>query len=48
MKYGGTLDEATGKPLYFTWQGAEKTYADLASDPSPGNYFNRYIKDRFS
>ena len=25
---GGTLDEATGKPLYWTWQGAEKTYAD--------------------
>jgi carboxypeptidase PM20D1 len=26
---GGTLDETTGKPLYFTWQGAEKTYADF-------------------
>jgi acetylornithine deacetylase/succinyl-diaminopimelate desuccinylase-like protein len=26
---GGTLDEATGRPLYFTWQGAEKTYADF-------------------
>jgi carboxypeptidase PM20D1 len=26
---GGTLDEATAKPLYFTWQGAEKTYADF-------------------
>src|SRR3954471_8011859 len=26
---GGTLDEKTGKPLYFTWQGAEKTYADF-------------------
>jgi acetylornithine deacetylase/succinyl-diaminopimelate desuccinylase-like protein len=26
---GGTLDEATGKPLYFTWQGAEKSYADF-------------------
>ena len=26
---GGTLDEATGKPEYFTWQGAEKTYADF-------------------
>lgn len=25
---GGALDEATGKPLYWTWQGAEKTYAD--------------------
>ncbi len=26
---GGTLDETTGRPLYFTWQGAEKTYADF-------------------
>jgi acetylornithine deacetylase/succinyl-diaminopimelate desuccinylase-like protein len=26
---GGVLDETTGKPLYFTWQGAEKTYADF-------------------
>jgi carboxypeptidase PM20D1 len=26
---GGSLDEKTGKPLYFTWQGAEKTYADF-------------------
>lgn len=25
---GGALDEATGKPIYWTWQGAEKTYAD--------------------
>ncbi len=26
---GGTLDEKTGKPRYWTWQGAEKTYADF-------------------
>jgi acetylornithine deacetylase/succinyl-diaminopimelate desuccinylase-like protein len=26
---GGTLDEKTGKPIYFTWQGAEKSYADF-------------------
>ncbi len=26
---GGTLDEATGAPLFFTWQGSEKTYADF-------------------
>jgi carboxypeptidase PM20D1 len=26
---GGVLDEKTGKPKYFTWQGAEKTYADF-------------------
>jgi acetylornithine deacetylase/succinyl-diaminopimelate desuccinylase-like protein len=26
---GGALDEKTGKPLYFTWSGAEKSYADF-------------------
>ena len=26
---GGVLDEQTGAPRYFTWQGAEKTYADF-------------------
>lgn len=26
---GGVLDEKTGKPEYWTWQGAEKTYADF-------------------
>jgi acetylornithine deacetylase/succinyl-diaminopimelate desuccinylase-like protein len=26
---GGMLDEATGKPEFFSWQGAEKTYADF-------------------
>ena len=26
---GGILDEATAKPKYWTWQGAEKTYADF-------------------
>jgi acetylornithine deacetylase/succinyl-diaminopimelate desuccinylase-like protein len=25
---GGTLSETTGAPEYFTWQGAEKSYAD--------------------
>ena len=25
----GTLDETTGAPTYFTWEGAEKTYADF-------------------
>ncbi|MDE2435456.1 MAG: M20/M25/M40 family metallo-hydrolase [Sphingomonadales bacterium] len=25
---GGTFEEASGKPLYWTWQGAEKTYDD--------------------
>ena len=26
---GGTLNEETGKPEFFTWQGAEKTYSDF-------------------
>lgn len=26
---GGVLDETTGKPKYWTWNGAEKTYADF-------------------
>jgi carboxypeptidase PM20D1 len=26
---GGVLDEATAKPKYWTWNGAEKTYADF-------------------
>ena len=26
---GGAVDETTGKPLYWTWNGAEKTYADF-------------------
>lgn len=26
---GGVLDEQTGKPRYFTWTAAEKTYADF-------------------
>ncbi|UVO51622.1 M20/M25/M40 family metallo-hydrolase [Sphingomonas sp. SUN019] len=26
---GGSLNEATGKPEYWTWNGAEKTYADF-------------------
>jgi len=44
---GGTFDEATGKPLYWTWQGAEKTYNDYemvvtnpgghSSAPRPAN-----------
>jgi acetylornithine deacetylase/succinyl-diaminopimelate desuccinylase-like protein len=48
---GGTLDEKTGKPLYFTWQGAEKTYADFeltvtnpgghSSAPRPENAINQ-------
>ncbi|WP_423606630.1 M20/M25/M40 family metallo-hydrolase [Sphingomonas sp. MS122] len=36
---GGLLDEKTGKPLYMTWQGAEKTYADFElSVANPGGH----------
>jgi carboxypeptidase PM20D1 len=36
---GGTFDEKTGAPLYFTWQGAEKTYADFQlSVTNPGGH----------
>ncbi len=44
---GGTLDEKTGKPAYWSWQGAEKIYADFqlevtnqgghSSEPRPEN-----------
>jgi len=44
---GGAFDEQTGKPLYFTWSGAEKTYGDFqmtvtnpgghSSEPRPDN-----------
>lgn len=36
---GGTLDERTGKPLYFVWTAAEKTYADFElSVTNPGGH----------
>ena len=36
---GGTLNEGSGKPEYFTWQGAEKTYADFElSVTNPGGH----------
>ena len=35
----GTLDEATGKPAYWTWQGAEKTYGDFKLEvTNPGGH----------
>jgi carboxypeptidase PM20D1 len=38
---GGTLD-AQGKPLYFTWTGAEKTYGDFElTVTSPGGHSSR-------
>jgi acetylornithine deacetylase/succinyl-diaminopimelate desuccinylase-like protein len=48
---GGTLDEATAKPAYLSWSGAEKTYADFeltvtnpgghSSEPRPINAINQ-------
>ena len=36
---GGTLDEASGKPLYWTWQGAEKSYVDYQVEvTNPGGH----------
>lgn len=36
---GGTFDEATGKPVYWTWQGAEKTYDDYQLEmTNPGGH----------
>lgn len=35
----GTLDEASGKPAFWSWQGAEKTYADFALEvTNPGGH----------
>jgi len=43
---GGTLDEKTGKPEYFTWQGAEKTYADFQlTVANPGGHSSEPRKD---
>ncbi|MEN2786208.1 M20/M25/M40 family metallo-hydrolase [Sphingomonas qilianensis] len=43
---GGALDEKTGKPLYLTWQGAEKTYADFQlSVSNPGGHSSAPRKD---
>jgi acetylornithine deacetylase/succinyl-diaminopimelate desuccinylase-like protein len=36
---GGTLAETTGAPEFFTWQGAEKTYADFElTTTNPGGH----------
>ena len=36
---GGALDEKTGNPLYWTWQGAEKTYVDFQLEvTNPGGH----------
>ena len=36
---GGTLDEKTAKPLFWAWDGAEKTYADFKLEvTNPGGH----------
>lgn len=36
---GGLLDDHTGKPLYWTWEGAEKTYVDYQLEvTNPGGH----------
>lgn len=43
---GGVLNEKTGKPEYFTWQGAEKTYADYKlTVTNPGGHSSAPRKD---
>ena len=43
---GGTLDEKTGKPLKFSWQGAEKVYADFElTVTNPGGHSSAPRKD---
>ncbi|MBA3811545.1 MAG: M20/M25/M40 family metallo-hydrolase [Caulobacteraceae bacterium] len=43
---GGSLSEETGAPEYFTWQGAEKTYADFRlTVTNPGGHSSAPRKD---
>jgi acetylornithine deacetylase/succinyl-diaminopimelate desuccinylase-like protein len=43
---GGVLDEVTGKPSYFSWQGAEKTYADFRlTVTNPGGHSSEPRQD---
>jgi len=43
---GGNLSETTGAPEYFTWQGAEKTYADFQLVvTNPGGHSSAPRKD---
>jgi acetylornithine deacetylase/succinyl-diaminopimelate desuccinylase-like protein len=42
---GGTLDDTTGKPKFFTWEGAEKIYADYElTVTNPGGHSSRPTK----
>lgn len=43
---GGVLDEKTGKPEYFVWSGAEKTYADFRlTVTNPGGHSSEPRED---
>ncbi len=43
---GGMLDETTGKPLAWTWEGAEKNYADFQLEvTNPGGHSSAPRKD---
>ena len=43
---GGVLDEKTGAPEYFSWDGAEKTYADFQlSVSNPGGHSSEPRQD---
>jgi carboxypeptidase PM20D1 len=43
---GGTLDETSGAAEYFTWQGAEKTYADFQlTVTNPGGHSSAPRRD---
>jgi acetylornithine deacetylase/succinyl-diaminopimelate desuccinylase-like protein len=43
---GGALDEKSGRPEYFTWQGAEKTYADYRlTVTNPGGHSSAPRRD---
>jgi carboxypeptidase PM20D1 len=43
---GGVLDDKTGAPEYFTWQGAEKTYADFQlTVTNPGGHSSAPRRD---
>jgi len=43
---GGNLNEKTGQPEYFTWDGAEKTYSDFKlAVANPGGHSSQPRKD---
>lgn len=43
---GGSYDDATGRPLYWTWQGAEKSYLDVKLEvTNPGGHSSAPRRD---